>query len=1185
MQFKPLRTLINNYLLKLSSIVLGTCVITSVVYCQQIDTINSRERAVERYGSVSVKPRLFNSLPKYLQIGDYIIVVDSYTNKGIRNSRTKIIEHLSGRGRISLCCPSGIIVNPGQWSDAILKPVRYKVVDRPTIHINEISKRDLARLDITAEPNSYVELMMPFYGDMAIELSKYLEGIKDIKKTRGIPVEFNDLTIQIECLIGINGTILSGSARYPIKTDVQQRPISISIHPDFLLGIDSMTFTVKEDPILNGKLFLPATITQIGACERAYLDLMGVHLRPHCEVYEEFPISKFGLFGIGNTTMAIEGRGFVVDFSSTESYSASGEPPGWEGVILLEGETQGATTGTAISNIGYLQAPYAFVNGIVESAGLFATFNLTEAYQYMTAQPFGYILDVASAQVGMSSSQVSGGTISNGSITLPRTAARQADDSSIKLNDLSLTINASMSLIGTARSNPGTTLYWGDFINAGGGNRKSFGAADLLPEVKIFFAAVARPDFVPISADDAFLDLSVESLSGSTLDSYNIQGATFGHFSILVANSPDIPDPYNNWDPDKPKLDPKDNEVWFSLDRKRISCWINVASQGVNCSIESMMADDSPDLELGNIHKPGYVGIKPFQINGTSKDSVFSTILLQSVESAVMNCDYSSSLWLPEPTKSEIAFSNMVFTSTANNAGGDLIVDSNDSLSYWGLDLVSKPNFNSSGLISVKEGQIIVTAAGLAERRHFSEPFWLTWGEILADGSVGRLFFDYNSAGQQFDNFDYIHDAVRLSQYDPAREGFLRVGGNIFFPFFGADYLHIKDTYDQSIPVFPYSSRVIELSDETLTGFAPSDLSLYGNWLDGLGIFYFDIKYSEDTQDGFLGTGSSSLRYLSGGALASTLDMNSRGTSIRIGSDLLDQRSITLGPVANISNITRIWGCVSIKDNSIENIVIGGEVTNAANLSVVIRSGAYLAASLQITPSSARLTLDGEAYLSFMAASDLLINGHMQLTSDHSVGYIEGEVLGNIRTTAGLALIGSSIEAEGQLNWHLGSDFVDLQGLVWLEIMGFGGGYGLGAGLYVGINAPKSRAWILDGTDPRYGLNKGALPTKLTGVYGYIKVHQGINLYVISGGYDVFVGLGIFFSPAPEVIANLGGRVYGEILGGLASAAAKFNLQFYLGYPIGFQGTIGLEACALWVVCVSVDLTAGLNSNEGFYLR
>ncbi len=138
------------------------------------------------------------------------------------------------------------------------------------------------------------------------------------------------------------------------------------------------------------------------------------------------------------------------------------------------------------------------------------------------------------------------------------------------------------------------------------------------------------------------------------------------------------------------------------------------------------------------------------------------------------------------------------------------------------------------------------------------------------------------------------------------------------------------------------------------------------------------------------------------------------------------------------------------------------------------------------------------------------------------------------------------------------------------------------------------------GDDPRYALNLTPMPSRLSGLYGSLSVSQSISLFIISGGYELHVGLGAFtLTPAsatllgalaagpglPYIVGNLGGRIHGEILGGLVSAAAWFNLQLMGPYPFSFQGTVGLEACVLWVFCGSVDLTIGLNTTEGFYIR
>jgi len=60
-------------------------------------------------------------------------------------------------------------------------------------------------------------------------------------------------------------------------------------------------------------------------------------------------------------------------------------------------------------------------------------------------------------------------------------------------------------------------------------------------------------------------------------------------------------------------------------------------------------------------------------------------------------------------------------------------------LSYWGLEMVKKPGATSGGIISVRTGQVFFTAVGIREQRHFALPFYLTWGEMLANGQLRRL--------------------------------------------------------------------------------------------------------------------------------------------------------------------------------------------------------------------------------------------------------------------------------------------------------------------------------------------------------------------------------------------------------------------------------------------------------------
>ena len=159
---------------------------------------------------------------------------------------------------------------------------------------------------------------------------------------------------------------------------------------------------------------------------------------------------------------------------------------------------------------------------------------------------------------------------------------------------------------------------------------------------------------------------------------------------------------------------------------------------------------------------------------------------------------------------------------------------------------------------------------------------------------------------------------------------------------------------------------------------------------------------------------------------------------------------------------------------------------------------------------------------------------------------------------------------------------------------------GIEGGFYVGINAPKVEAWIIQHENSRFKLDMSPMPDRLTGLYGYVEAHAGFNVYVFSGGIDVYVGLGVFvfndgiptgivvtssgLAGIPYALGHLGIYVHGEILGGLVSAGGWGDFQVMGPYPFSFRGAVGLEGCVLWVICGSVDVAVGLNSSRGFYL-
>ena len=101
------------------------------------------------------------------------------------------------------------------------------------------------------------------------------------------------------------------------------------------------------------------------------------------------------------------------------------------------------------------------------------------------------------------------------------------------------------------------------------------------------------------------------------------------------------------------------------------------------------------------------------------------------------------------------------------------------------------------------------------------------------------------------------------------------------------------------------------------------------------------------------------------------------------------------------------------------------------------------------------------------------------------------------------------------------------------------------------------------------------------------KRYAGLGGFVLSPAQVVDLGATAALSPIglPFVVGNTGIHIWGEILGGLVGAGGWGNFNVIAPYPFSFQGTIGLEGCVAWVVCGSVDVTAGLNSEEGLFVE
>lgn len=296
---------------------------------------------------------------------------------------------------------------------------------------------------------------------------------------------------------------------------------------------------------------------------------------------------------------------------------------------------------------------------------------------------------------------------------------------------------------------------------------------------------------------------------------------------------------------------------------------------------------------------------------------------------------------------------------------------------------------------------------------------------------------------------------------------------------------------------------------------------------------------------------------------------------------------INLSVVANFSSMGKIWGCGCIVGESLERVVVGGELSSGFGVgsSLAARGGAMVAMKLSFLPTQTKISIMGDMYVLLATSVNAEVSGMAELTEDHGVGFVEGYLKG----TVSLSTFMDGISAEGELQWHFGLDYQMIQGRVAVGIYG-PVSLGMESGVFLGNNCPKDKIWVTDGINGRFSFNKGGLPTRLSGMYAFISVSSSVNLYVVSGGFEVYVGVGAFLGTSPPVgsgfgvIGNVGVRIWGEILGGLVSASAWGNLQFIIGIPPAFEGSIGLEACVLWVFCGSVDIHCGYNHDDGFYL-
>jgi hypothetical protein len=1145
-------------------------------------------------------------LPDTLICGTFTIVVEDYDSKYQSIDPTRP----SGTGCIKFDCKKKKLP-PWIWGDLLTKPKYLDVIGATKVSdaSNQITLSDALTIDPTSYSGGKIAVDLPVRDNIA-DVIKDIDTYLDFHK-KYLPdcfrVRFRD--VRWAGPIKRSVTLTEGYAWYPADPIHPTPPALLTLDSGFTLAIDSLILTPAEATV-QGKVLLPKNVISADTCTRAFVYLPKTTITASCEFYKEVLDSSYGRWWVGNTGLSVYGNGYVVDFSSTQSYAGVAPPLGasWKGIVLRNGETPLHPGGEVISNRGWIKAQYTYAHAFVRSNGFQGTLTKTApTFIFKTLEPFGNRVRLNAGKVSLAASAVTGGEFLNGYIDLPQLSIRKENGALISLVYDTLQIQPDEDLWGRVRTT--ASLTWGEFNKTTGTPR--YYTLDDDGEIKGYFYLAARA-LTPYYPADSVWHQPTFSTPETQLEAQRMQGATL----IPISSRK-----FTIWTVDVQGAPPKK----FEFEKAVVgAAWVNVMRTGPHAEV--YIFKDSTKLEgkkLGDPDYDKYQGAVPFTINFGVGEGTFSGpgsstptatthvpdnkkrkqwVRFQFVESAVWDSELSGDITFPMPMNNRVAFKRMMFTSTADCAGGQLDLSKPDSLAYWGVDLVAKDTAKSAGVVCVRLGVVYLTAAGIAEPKHYAKPFWLTWGEIKADGNWGRLFFDYNSVGQRFDGFAFSPSLVKLSDYagatpDSAMDGMSKVGnlfgylhaaGTIQFPFFGAKYMSLSD-YLMDNAGYPYESRYVRLRQAAHLGAGPSEVNWERSWAGSVANFVFtSITYDSAMQFGFLGSGTSALNAI-GGTLDARITIHPDRSCFSLMYE--GQRGINLAIVANFSMMEKIWGCGCIVDGTLERVVVGAEISTGGGVgaSILARAGSLLAIKMSFTPSQQRVNLHGSMYVVIASAVNADVLGFAEFVADWGSGYVEGYLRGEL-TLSGPIFTGG-VNASGELQWHFGIDYNGIQGRVAIGIYG-PVSLGMEAGIFLGVNFPKSKIWVTDGIDGRFAFNKGALPSNVTGTYAYISISQSVNLYIVSGGYQVFVGVGAFMGYGPEwpgslgfgVIGNVGVRIWGEILGGLVSASAWGQLSMVLGVPPAFEGVIGLEACVLWVFCGSVSVHCGYNASDGFYL-
>lgn len=983
--------------------------------------------------------------------------------------------------------------------------------------------------------------------------------------------------VRLGTLQGATATIIAGAVTFPSSMNVSG-PILWFPSDSFIVEVDTMIITPSSAMAAGSAYHRTATLGK-GTGESGRFPFPLTPITAPCEIVANVKTQTEAMF-IGESQCAIKAREYVIDFSRTQTLIF--ENPQDIGIVMRRVSTEGYGYGAVFNNTGYLAIPLYGDVAIIKDGGLSVrlsnTFPRGDTNFQRTTIPYGHKIAYSALDLEFANSTFSGGVFkayvkpdSRHNVSDPNFDHLQCNAPTNRIES-NYTIRIDQELTSTSPKFAFKTVYAGGvvpyvFVTEPKGDARVFG----------FYPAgwVAPKRWEPFRMPSTSQLVQRREFVGLLLNDT-------ARFAIETRNGRDIMN--------KP----------FDA-RTFVSGRLLIGADGVSGDLSySTMIDSSTAVvcKVGRIggqhYKSDSTGFRFFAVRDSRSDSRKtspSTFDLSFSGDVVTATQMSGAVSLPNESLVFLV-PKLDLTSTGDVPAAAVMIDSRiETRNAWSLAIrPALPDQTSMGAMNPGSGVVTLAGATISEEVHFKKPFSILASEFFASGAVGRMVIDANTAGQEFDRFPYAAGMVQLSPVPgPAnQQPYLVTSGLVDLPFFGNTQMTIVDSLS-TITDRPFRGRHVTVPTTPIPGLPPSDLHLEKR--DATGNFSFDITYSDASQDGFFGKGSTDISYLGTFDAELTLRRNSACFS---GASSSAGNSGSVAPLAAFGTLSDVWSCACADGDAFKTIGAGGRIAHSPSaLFEIIQGGVGLEATVAQHHDVSTTWVSGAA----MINANLLVVGvgaDARLLFMGVTDHRENNTRGTLTLDAQIATTLAGMTCDAELDFYMGSEagervtYIQGAATVRSDVMLLVGGATaeVQGGFFIGYNVPKRLAWVFAAEDARFKLNSDLLPQRLSGLYLYGGVSGYVDALLAGARVDAHVGVGVV---SRGLLVTAGVDLHVELLMGLIYGSALVNLQVAVGVPTGLYGRAELQGCIntglFGKYCASANIGVGMSTQKGFYFE